>query len=108
MVIERASGMLKGRWKILLKKVDTRLKHVPNLITTCLSLHNLCVIHKDNFNMQWVEKAICEMEHMKEKVFGNLKETNVYCIAEQAIQDMKWLGNPKSQQEFCLSYELDP
>jgi hypothetical protein len=58
--------------------------------------------------MQWVEKAICEMEHMKKKFEGNLKETNVYCIVEQAIQDMKWLGNPKLQQEFCLPYELDP
>jgi hypothetical protein len=24
---------------------------------------------------------------------------------EQAIQDMKWLGNPKLQQEYGLSYE---
>jgi hypothetical protein len=108
MAIERAFGMLKRRWRILFKKVDTPLRHVPNLITTCLSLQNLCIIHKDNFNMQWVEKAIREMEHMKEKVFGNLKETYVNCIAEQVMQDMKWLGNPKLQQESSLSYELDP
>ncbi len=67
MAIERAFGMLKGWWKILLKWVDMPLKHVPNLITTCLSLHNLCIIHKDNFNMQWLEEVIREMEHMKEK-----------------------------------------
>ncbi len=108
MAIERAFGMLKGTWRILPKRVDTPLRHVPNLITTCLSLHNLCIIHRDNFNMQWVKEAIREMEHMKEKVFGNLKETNVYCIVEQTIQDMKWLGNPKMYQEFGLSYELDP
>jgi hypothetical protein len=58
--------------------------------------------------MQWVEEAICEMEHMRKKVFENLKDIDVYCIAEQAIQDMKWLGNPKLQQESSLSYELDP
>jgi len=37
MVIERVFGMLKGRWRILLKRVDTPLRHVPNLIITCLS-----------------------------------------------------------------------
>jgi hypothetical protein len=89
MVIERAFGMLKGRWRILLKRVDTPLRHVPNLITTCLSLHNYCIIHKDNFNMQWVKEAIHEMEHMKENFFGNLEEIDVYYIVEQAIQDMK-------------------
>jgi len=93
MAIEKAFDMLKGRWKILFKRVDPPLSHVPNLIIVCLSLHNSCIIHKDNFNMQWVEEAICEMEHMKEEVFRNLKETNVYHITEQAIQDMKWLGN---------------
>jgi hypothetical protein len=48
------------------------------------------------------------MEHMKEKFGGNLEEIDVYYIVEQAIQDIKWLGNPKLQQESGLSYELDP
>jgi len=39
--------------------------------------------------MQWVKKITCEMEHMKEKGFGNLKEIDVCHIVEQAIQDMK-------------------
>jgi len=107
MAIERAFGMLKGWWKILLKRVDMPLRHVPNLITTCLFLHNLCIIHKDNFNMQWFEEVIREMEHMKEKVFGNLKETNLYYIVEQAIQDMKWLGNPKWQHRIWSVMEID-
>jgi len=108
MVIKRIFGMLKGRWRILLKRVDTLLRHDPNFITTCLSLHNLCIIHKENFNMQWVEEATCEVEHMKKKVFEILKETDVYHIVEQAIQDMKQLGNPKLQQECNLSYESNP
>ncbi len=41
MVIERVFGMLKGRWRILLKRVDTPLRHVPNLIITCLSLKKI-------------------------------------------------------------------
>jgi hypothetical protein len=58
--------------------------------------------------MQWVKKITYEMEHMKEKGFENLKEIDVYHIVEQAIQDMKQLGNPKLQQESSLSYESNP
>jgi hypothetical protein len=71
MAIEKAFNMLKGRWRILFKRVDITLSHIPNLIIVCLSIHNLCIIHKGNFNMQWAKEVICEMEHMKEKFEGN-------------------------------------
>jgi hypothetical protein len=35
--------------------------------------------------MQWAKEATCEMEYMKKKVFGNLKEIVVYHIVEQAF-----------------------
>ena len=49
MCIERAFGMLKGRWRILLKRIDAHLKNVPKLVSTCLVLHNICIIFGDNF-----------------------------------------------------------
>ena len=55
MCIERASGMLKGRWRILLKRVDMHLRNVPDLVSTCLVLHNICIISGDNFwKNEWV------------------------------------------------------
>ena len=30
MAVERAFGILKGRWKIMLKRIDMPLRHVPN------------------------------------------------------------------------------
>ena len=47
MCVERAFGMLKGRWRILLKKADVQLKNVPDLVSTCLVLHNMCIIFCD-------------------------------------------------------------
>ena len=38
MCVERAFGMLKGRWRILLKQMDVHLKSVPELVTMCLIL----------------------------------------------------------------------
>ena len=57
MVVERAFGCLKGRWRILLKRIDVPLENLPDLVTTCICLHNLCIIHGDGFNMQWARKA---------------------------------------------------
>jgi hypothetical protein len=42
------------------------LKHVPDLVTACICLHNLCIIHGDNFDIKWVEEAqkLLETEKM--------------------------------------------
>ena len=42
MVVENAFGRLKGRWRILLKRIDSKLENVQDIIVTCCILHNLC------------------------------------------------------------------
>ena len=49
MCVERSFGMLKGRWRILLKRIDVDLKNVPGLVSVCIVLHNMCVILGDQF-----------------------------------------------------------
>ena len=62
MCVERAFGMLKGRWRILLKRVDVHLKNVPDLVSTCLLLHNICIIFGDSFwKNEWLEEATHEV-----------------------------------------------
>ena len=56
-VIENAFGRLKGRWRCLLKRTDMDLKHIPNVIATCVVLHNICEIHKEQFNDEWLTEA---------------------------------------------------
>ena len=58
MCVERAFGMLKGRWQILLKRIDVHLKNVPDLVTTCLVLHNMCIVFGDTFwKQKWLREA---------------------------------------------------
>ena len=57
MCIERSFGILKGRWRILLKRMDCDLRMVSDIVTACIILHNLCNIHKDEFNNKWIEEA---------------------------------------------------
>lgn len=33
----------------MLKRIDVHLKNVPELVSTCLVLHNICIILGDNF-----------------------------------------------------------
>ena len=41
-VVERAFGIRKGRWRILLKKRDNKFINVPYVILACCILHNSC------------------------------------------------------------------
>ena len=64
MCVERAFGMLKGRWRKLLKRIDVHLKNVPDLISTCLVLHNICIILGDSFwKAEWMQEATEEVHN---------------------------------------------
>ncbi|MCO5569863.1 hypothetical protein L7F22_023577 [Adiantum nelumboides] len=61
MPVERAFGMLKARFHILLKRCDMNLRYVPDLIAACLVLHNICIQHGESFDMEWVCEAEAEL-----------------------------------------------
>ena len=64
MCVERAFGMLKGRWRILFKRVDVHLKNVSDLVSTCLVLHNMCIIFGDTFwRDEWMREATNEVQN---------------------------------------------
>ena len=47
--VERAFGVLKGRWRCLLKRLDNDLESVSSIIITCCVLHNICLQNHDNY-----------------------------------------------------------
>jgi len=49
--MERTFGMLKGIFKILLKRIDIPLCHLPNLVMICICLHNMCIANLNGFDM---------------------------------------------------------
>jgi len=61
MCVERAFGILKTRWRILLKMIDCQLENVPIHVTACLILHNLTIMHNDSFNSSWINEARTEL-----------------------------------------------
>ena len=47
--VKRVFGVLKGRWRCLLKRLDNDLESVSSIIITCCVLHNICQQNHDNY-----------------------------------------------------------
>lgn len=54
MVVENAFGRLKGRWRCLLKRIDVKVSNVPNIVASCVVLHNICEMYGDDCLHEWV------------------------------------------------------
>ena len=53
-VVELAFGRLKARWRRLSKQNDMLVENVPTVVGACCVLHNICQIHGDAFNNEWL------------------------------------------------------
>ena len=54
-LVECTFGRLRGRWRSLLKRKDKKLDYLCTAVTTCCILHNICEVHHDEFNDQWLD-----------------------------------------------------
>ena len=54
-IVEHAYGKLKDRWRCLLKRLDIDVADVPELVLACCVLHNVCEVHGDDFDAEWIE-----------------------------------------------------
>uniref|UniRef100_H3A810 DDE Tnp4 domain-containing protein n=1 Tax=Latimeria chalumnae TaxID=7897 RepID=H3A810_LATCH len=55
LVIEDAFRRLKGRWRILLKRMEMDYRKVPLLVATCCILHNFCESQHEVFMQAWIQ-----------------------------------------------------
>ena len=53
---ENTFGRLNTRWHHLAKQNDMHIWNIPNVITVCCILHNLCEVHVEEFDEQWIEQ----------------------------------------------------
>ena len=49
-VVERAFGLLKGRWRLLLKKVEQQTRTLSKTVLAACILHNICIDHGDLYD----------------------------------------------------------
>ena len=55
-VVEIAFGRLKAQWRRLSKQINMNIDSAPHIIAACCVLHNVCQVHKDSFNDEWLQE----------------------------------------------------
>ena len=107
MCVERAFGMLKGRWRILLKRIDVHLKNVPELVSTCLVLHNMCIIFGDEFwKTEWMQEAQEDVHNGLVNVTTTGQTTNErLAVANHALQSLAGIEETSRDTLEYLSQE---
>ena len=109
MCVERVFGMLKDRWRILLKKVNVR-----NFVSTCLVLRNMCIIFGNIFwRQEWMREATDEVHNwlaipkvhgssMQERLaVANLTLHSLADIDDNSRQTLEYI-----KQEDAMDFEI--
>ncbi|XP_018402043.1 PREDICTED: putative nuclease HARBI1 [Cyphomyrmex costatus] len=78
-VIEHAFGLLKGRWRCLLKLRLKRINRATNFILACCVLHNFCYLHNDDV----IQDMVNDDRQMRQQ---NLRGYHDAANADIAIQ----------------------
>ena len=103
MCVEQAFGMLKDRWRILLKRIDVHLKNVPDLVVTCLVLHNMCIVFRDNFwKQEWLRETTDDVNNglAMGNVSGSLMRKRL-AVANLALHSLAGIDeNSRETLEF--------
>ena len=60
--MEVAFGRLKARWRRLSKQIDMDIDNVPYIIAACCVLLNVCQIHHDGFNEEWLQELEVDLD----------------------------------------------
>ena len=84
-VVERAFGMLKGRWRLLLKKVEQETRTLRKTVLAAYILHNICIDHGDLYDCSDSDSDDSDSE---EDYAGPLREGGTEI--RQALKNFVW------------------
>ena len=49
---------LKGRWRILLRRCESKLEELPRVMGACIALHNFCEQRGEEFDPSWLHDGV--------------------------------------------------
>ena len=85
--VERAFGILKARWRILLKRLDNKFCNIPEVILTCCILHNFCQDAGEEFDDDEVLQRIIAVE--REEMQANAQVQNRGIVQNPVAQTIR-------------------
>lgn len=89
MAVEKTFGILKEMQKILLKRIDMPLWHLPNLVTIYIYFHSLCIMYRDKFDDEHAKEREKFMHKESINQLGKLQNANMFMAATQATKKMR-------------------
>ena len=66
--MEYAFGRLKARWRILLRPINVHVMNVPNIILSCLIIHNYCEKRHVSVDQTSTENIVIEERRFMNKI----------------------------------------
>lgn len=83
--VENAFGLLKCRWRCLMKRLDNELQNVPKTVMACAVLHNICQIRGDQFiDDQEVLNEVLNQEREARRI---RQMNNDYCADADILRE---------------------
>jgi hypothetical protein len=100
MCVERAFGILKGRWRIIMRRADILLRYMTDVVCTCIILYNMYTIGKDKFDMEWIEKAEKELgRRIDSRILREGQEIRVELAALGEVRNVNNIKNSERRAE---------
>jgi hypothetical protein len=89
MPVECAFGILKMRWACLLLRLDLDIHFVSDVVAACLVLHNICRIHNDGFDSEWVKEVKSEIEKETQANLHRFSTAEAEAIRAETFQQLE-------------------
>jgi hypothetical protein len=105
MCVERAFGILKDRWRIMQKRADVPLRSMADIVSTCIVLHNLCIITKDKFDSNWIKEVEAELKKWVDD--GTVKGGQVLQGERASIDEVKARILKSDVKRTIQNYEIE-
>jgi hypothetical protein len=87
MCVERAFGILKGRWRLIMKRPEVPLKNMPDIVATCIVLHNICIVNNKDIKEDWIIEA--ENKLARRIIEGDIREGSELRGEKAGIVEMR-------------------
>jgi hypothetical protein len=72
MCVDRAFGILKDKWRMIMKRCEMTLRSMPDIVAIYIVLHNLCIVNKEGIEEDWIVKAENKLNRMIDE--GGIRE----------------------------------
>ncbi|KAG1651853.1 hypothetical protein GQR58_026703 [Nymphon striatum] len=119
MAVEMAFGRLKGCWRCLLKRLDSRIQNVSTVIAACFVLYNFCDSNKDGIdlaedNLEYTEREQKEKDEREKGSYCDGSSSSITQLANTTLianirhnveyggsnEDVKVYGGRKSKKSL--------